>query len=71
MKIMFDDYFCFFQYVWTATKGRNAGFKKVIIKFSSNYDIITINCNTIIIQIVLKIKSIILFCSANNIFNWH
>ena len=49
MKIMFDDYFCFFQYFWTATKGRNAGFKKVIIEFSSNYDIITINCNTIII----------------------
>ena len=49
MKIMFDDYFCFFQYFWTATKGRNAGFKKVIIEFNSNYDIITINCNTIII----------------------
>ena len=32
----------------------------LIIKSNSNYDIITINCNIIIILIVLKIPSMIL-----------
>ena len=32
----------------------------LIIKSNSNYDIITINCNIIIILIILKVPSIIL-----------
>ena len=38
---------CFFSYVWTVNKKKNAGFKKSIIKSRSIYDIITINCNNI------------------------
>ena len=33
----------FFPYAWTVTKRRNVGFKNLIIKYNSNYDIITID----------------------------
>ena len=42
-------------------KRRNSGLSKINNQFCSNYNIITINCNIIIIQIILRIPSILLF----------
>ena len=51
----------FFPYVWPVTKTQNVVFKiKLITKFNSNYDIITTNCNIIIILITLQMPSVIL-----------
>ena len=52
------DWFFFFANVWTLKKRRSGGLAK---NTSSDSDTVIINCNVIMIVIILRIPSIILF----------
>ena len=53
--------FLFVANVWTATKRRSVGLKKIAVNSNSKYDIVIINYYVMIILIILRIPSILLF----------
>ena len=52
--------FLFVANVWTVTKRQGAGFKKIAVNSNSNY-VVIINYYVMIILIILRIPSILLF----------
>ena len=52
--------FLFVVNVWTVTKRQGAGFKKIAVNSNSNY-VVIINYYVMIILIILRIPSILLF----------
>ena len=60
--------FLFVANVWTVTKRRSAGLKIIAINSNSNYDVVIINYYVMMILIILRIPSILLF-TLNIIFN--
>ena len=60
--------FLFVANVWTVTKRRSAGLKNIVINSNSNYDVAIINYYVMMILIILRIQSILLF-TLNIIFN--
>ena len=60
--------FLFVANVWTVTKRRSAGFKNIVINSNSNYDVAIINYYVMMILVILRIPSILLF-TLNIIFN--
>ena len=60
--------FLFVANVWTVTKRRSAGLKNIVINSNSNCDVAIINYYVMMILIILRIPSILLF-TLNIIFN--
>ena len=60
--------FLFVANVWTVTKRRSAGLKNIVINSNSNYDVAIINYYVMMILIIVRIPSILLF-TLNIIFN--
>ena len=60
--------FLFVANVWTVTKRRSAGLKSIVINSNSNCDVAIINYYVMMILIILRIPSILLF-TLNIIFN--
>ena len=52
--------FLFVANVWTVTKRQGVGFKKIAVNSNSNY-VVIINYYVMIILIILRIPSILLF----------